>query len=68
MSKYVLGIDQGTTGTKVIAFDEKANIISSAYSEFTQYFPKPGWVEHDAQEIYDVAMKVVKECLDQKNI
>jgi glycerol kinase len=68
MSKYVLGIDQGTTGTKVIAFDEKANIISSAYSEFTQHFPKPGWVEHDSQEIYDVTMKVVKDCLNQKNI
>lgn len=68
MGKYVLGIDQGTTGTKAIVFDEKANIISTAYSEFTQYFPEPGWVEHDAQEIYDVAMKVVKECLEAKNI
>ncbi len=68
MSKYVLGIDQGTTGTKAIVFDRKANIICTAYSEFTQYFPKPGWVEHDAQEIYDVTMRVVKECLDKGGI
>lgn len=68
MSKYILGIDQGTTGSKAIVFDEGANIISTAYSEFTQYFPQPGWVEHDAQEIYDVTMRVVKECLDNKGI
>ncbi len=68
MGKYVLGIDQGTTGTKAIVFDRKANIVSSAYSEFTQYFPNPGWVEHDAQEIYDVSMRVVKECLDKGGI
>ena len=58
MAKYVMGIDQGTTGTKVIVFDQKANIISTAYSEFTQYFPQPGWVEHDANEIYEVSMRV----------
>lgn len=68
MNKYVLGIDQGTTGTKAIVFDRNANIVSTAYSEFTQYFPKPGWVEHDPQEIYDVAMRVVKECLDKGGI
>ncbi|MDO4566060.1 MAG: glycerol kinase GlpK [Oscillospiraceae bacterium] len=68
MSKYVLGIDQGTTGTTVIVFDEKANIISSAYSEFTQFFPNPGWVEHDANEIYEVVLRVSKEALDKKGI
>ena len=64
MSKYILGIDQGTTGSKAIVFDEGANISSTAYSEFTQYFPQPGWVEHDAQEIYDVTMAMVKKCID----
>ncbi|WP_028709734.1 glycerol kinase GlpK [Propionicicella superfundia] len=65
MAKYILGIDQGTTGTKVILFDRSANIVSSAYSEFTQYFPQPGWVEHDPLEIWDVTMKMVKECISQ---
>lgn len=64
MGKYVIGIDQGTTGTRAIAFDHDSNILSSAYSEFTQYFPQPGWVEHDAQEIYDVTMAMVKKCID----
>ena len=68
MAKYVMGIDQGTTGTKVIVFDQKANIISTAYSEFTQYFPQPGWVEHDANEIYEVSMRVAKECLESGHI
>lgn len=68
MGKYVLGIDAGTTGITVLVFDEKANIISNATSEFTQYFPQPGWVEHDANEIYDVVLRVAKEALDKKNI
>ena len=45
MAKYIMGIDQGTTGTKVIVFDRKANMISFAYSEFTQHFPHSGWVK-----------------------
>jgi glycerol kinase len=68
MSKYILGIDQGTTGTKVIIFDRKANIVSEAYSEFKQYFPQDGWVEHDANEIWDVTIRVAGEALKNKNI
>lgn len=68
MGKYILGIDQGTTGTKVIIFDRAANIVSSAYSEFTQYFPQPGWVEHDAMEIWDVTLKVIAEALKKGNL
>jgi glycerol kinase len=63
---YILGIDQGTTGTKAILFDKNANIVSSAYSEFTQYFPKPGWVEHDPMEIWNVSMEVVKKCIGDR--
>ncbi|MCX6097390.1 MAG: glycerol kinase GlpK [Caldiserica bacterium] len=63
MARYILGIDQGTTGTKVVLFDQNSNIVGSAYSEFTQYFPKPGWVEHDANEIWEVTMKVAAEAL-----
>jgi len=68
MSKYILGIDQGTTGTKVIVFDREANMVSTAYSEFTQYFPNDGWVEHDANEIWEVTIRVVGEALKSGNI
>lgn len=61
MARYILGIDQGTTGTKAFIFDQKANLVSAAYREITQYYPQPGWVEHDASEIWDVSLKAVAE-------
>jgi glycerol kinase len=54
----ILAIDQGTTGTTCIVFDEQGRPRGRAYSEFEQYFPRPGWVEHDAAEIWDVTRKV----------
>ncbi len=54
----ILAIDQGTTGTTCIVFDEQGQPRGRAYSEFEQFFPKPGWVEHDAAEIWDVTRKV----------
>ena len=48
----ILAIDQGTTGTTCLVFDEQAELIGRAYREFTQHFPRPGWVEHDANEIW----------------
>jgi glycerol kinase len=54
----ILAIDQGTTGTTCIVFDEEGRPRGRAYSEFEQYFPKPGWVEHDAAEIWEVTRKV----------
>ncbi|MDR1021092.1 MAG: glycerol kinase GlpK [Synergistaceae bacterium] len=68
MGKYILGIDQGTTGTKVIIFDRQANQVATGYSEFTQHFPRDGWVEHDAEEIWGVTLKVVGEALKSGNI
>jgi glycerol kinase len=64
----ILGIDQGTTGSRAFIFDEKGKVITSAYSEFEQFFPKPGWVEHDAAEIWDVTKKVCHEALDEAGI
>lgn len=61
---YVVAIDQGTTSCRAVAFDEYLNIVFSAQKEFTQYFPKPGWVEHDALEIWDVQEEVLKIVLD----
>lgn len=52
-SEYVLAIDQGTTGTTVVLFDHESKIVGKVYQEFTQYYPKPGWVEHDAREIWE---------------
>ena len=54
----ILAIDQGTTGTTCLVFDEEGRIAGRAYSEFEQHFPRPGWVEHDAAEIWDVTHRV----------
>ena len=59
----ILAMDQGTTGTTCIVFDERAEPIGRAYREFTQHFPKPGWVEHDAAEIWEVTKAVAGEAL-----
>ncbi|TCJ18448.1 glycerol kinase [Rubrobacter taiwanensis] len=65
---YVLAIDQGTTGTTVLIFDREGAIRGRAYSEFTQHYPRPGWVEHDANEIWDVSMRVVGAALGDAKI
>jgi len=60
---YLLAIDQGTTGSRALVFDERATIVASAYREFKQYFPRPGWVEHDAEEIWSSCVRVIQEAL-----
>ena len=52
MQEYIMAIDQGTTSTRAILFDHESRIVNVAQKELTQYFPEPGWVEHDANEIY----------------
>jgi len=61
--RYVLAIDQGTTGSTAMVFDTAGTVRGRGYSEFTQYYPKPGWVEHDAEEIWTVSLKVIKAAL-----
>ncbi len=61
--QYILAIDQGTTGSTVMIFDANGDVCARAASEFTQYYPKPGWVEHDAEEIWDVTCRVMDEAL-----
>ena len=63
MEKYILAIDQGTTSSRAIIFNKDGEIISSAQREFTQYFPKAGWVEHDANEIWISVVAVYMEAL-----
>jgi glycerol kinase len=60
----ILAIDQGTTGTTCIVFDGDGRIAGRAYSEFEQHFPRPGWVEHDAGEIWEVTREVARGALD----
>ena len=60
---YILAIDQGTTGTKVIIFDHDANIRGQSYAEFTQHYPQSGWVEHDPEEIWSVSHSLISLAL-----
>ena len=66
--KYILAFDQGTTSSRAILFDKDANIISVAQKEFTQIFPKPGWVEHDPIEIWQSQIDVAREAVAKANI
>jgi glycerol kinase len=59
----ILAIDQGTTGTTCLVFDEGGKVAGRAYSEFEQHFPRPGWVEHDAAEIWEVTRRVGAEAI-----
>jgi len=66
--KYVLAIDQGTTGSTVLLFDREGGIAGRAYSEFTQHYPRPGWVEHDPEEIWTVTLKVIGDAFRASGI
>ena len=63
MAKYVMALDAGTTSNRCILFNEKGEICSMAQKEFTQYFPQPGWVEHDANEIWSSQLGVAVEAM-----
>ncbi|MDO4274223.1 MAG: glycerol kinase GlpK [Eubacteriales bacterium] len=63
MGKYVMALDQGTTSSRCILFDKKGKMCSVAQKEFTQYYPKPGWVEHDPHEIWSSQMAVATEAM-----
>ena len=63
MEKYILAIDQGTTSSRAIIFNKSGNIRSVAQKEFTQYYPKPGWVEHDADEIWSTQVSVILDVI-----
>ncbi len=64
MAKYIMALDAGTTSNRCILFNEKGQIRSMAQREFTQYFPKPGWVEHDADEIWASQLGVAVEAMN----
>src|SRR4051812_49505722 len=63
MAKYAAAIDQGTTSTRCMVFDQGGNVVSVAQKEHEQIYPKPGWVEHDATEIWARTKEVVDEAV-----
>jgi glycerol kinase len=65
---YIVAIDQGTTGTTVLIFDRAGAVRGRAYSEFEQHFPRPGWVEHDATEIWSVSLAMVAKALHASGV
>lgn len=66
--KYILALDQGTTSSRTIVFDDQGNIVSMAQKEFSQLFPQPGWVEHDPEEIWNSQLYTAKEALRSAGI
>lgn len=68
MEKYILALDQGTTSSRAIVFDHEGAIQSVAQKEFKQHFPKPGWVEHDPDEIWATQVGVAAEAISKKGI
>jgi glycerol kinase len=62
-TQAILAIDQGTTGSTSLVVGRDGRILGRSYSEFTQHFPRPGWVEHDADEIWTVTVRVAREAL-----
>lgn len=65
MGKYIMALDAGTTSNRCILFNEKGEMCSVAQKEFTQYFPKPGWVEHDAGEIWSTQLQVARDAMNK---
>ena len=66
--KYIVALDQGTTSSRAILFNEKAEIVGIRQKEFTQHFPKPGWVEHDPEEIWNTQFEVFRTLIGDLNI
>jgi glycerol kinase len=68
MQGYILALDQGTTSCRALVFNREGTIVSTAQKEFRQHFPKPGWVEHDAVEIWEVQAEMAREALQGANL
>jgi glycerol kinase len=68
MEQYILALDQGTTSSRATIFNKKGDLITIAQKEFTQFFPQPGWVEHDAEEIWSTQLEVAKQVISAAGI
>ena len=65
---YILALDQGTSSSRAIVFDQRGRTVGAAQLEFAQHFPEPGWVEHDAEEIWGTTLGAAQEALKQAGI
>ena len=68
MPKFIIALDQGTTSSRAVLFDEKGSIMGIAQQEFTQIFPQSGWVEHDANEIWDTQLSVLQKVISDNGV
>lgn len=68
MDKFILSLDQGTTSSRAILFDKQGKVVHTSQKEFPQYFPKPGWVEHNANEIWASILAVIATCLTESGV
>ena len=68
MNKFIMTLDAGTTSTRAILFDKDSNIVSASQQEFTQYYPKSGWVEHDPMEILAATIEVSRDVIQRAGI
>ncbi|MDF9795489.1 glycerol kinase [Catalinimonas alkaloidigena] len=68
MEKYMLALDQGTTSSRAIIFDHQGSMVAVAQKEFKQYYPKPGWIEHDANEIWETQLEVAKQAIKKAHL
>ncbi len=68
MEKFVLSLDEGTTSARAILFDRESNILGIGQYEFPQHYPKPGWVEHDPEEIWEAQLKAIKTAIERAKI
>ena len=66
--KYIVSLDQGTTSSRAVIFDESANVVASHNVEFPQIYPKPGWVEHKPQDILDSQLRALKLAVEKSGI
>jgi len=68
LAKYIIALDQGTTNSRTIIFDNNGNIVSAASKEFKQIYPKPGWVEYNPMEIWSNQLEVTLAALDKAGL
>ena len=66
--KYIMALDQGTTSSRAILFDKEGNVIATSQKEFTQFYPRSGWVEHNPMEIWGSQSGVMREVLETNSI
>src|SRR5262245_57165238 len=68
MPNYIAALDQGTSSTRFMVFDRPGNVVAGAQKEHTQIYPQPGWVEHDAEEIWRRTQEVITEVVERSRI